>query len=283
MVVFSVAYLAMSLGGGVVESDCNVTYIVQNSSNLNNWVDIDTFDGTGSKHTYPFSENNNVGFYRAILFSQINDFIIGENYLDNPIQSARLIGGNLSCSPFSFITTEQTFSGFFKSFGSFRGGFNIGMGVENGVVMSTGRATDILQPNTNLYLSTDWGYEGSSNIVNSFDMSNYSGNFYMRNGTLIEFTFQLGFEDPSEKDLFIIEIDDIEVLRISPNTLENFEEADPSIGFNYVSDRVNFQQLIKNGGQLYQKHSITFKMMDIDNGEVDTGVFIRRVKVNIEP
>jgi len=242
----------------VVDAHCEETYNVEYSTNLQEWVILDSFDSDGGIHTYEGTKE--IEFFRTQHFSQVNQFTISESFNPNLTLVARIHFPALICSGWAHRTTELWIAGHYQAFAKFRGGYHRDLGMESGIILSTGHATNAYNIGTSV--STNLGLIGHPNIPNSFDRSFLLGNMYGAiNPEIIAVDIILQSTDPD--DLFILYFNDREYIRIPSNTSGILHEL----------------RIPSEASHISGKNKIGFEVMDIGDADGDTFAFIRKIKV----
>lgn len=289
-------------------SECDGTYLVEKNTNLVSgaWGMVQVLAGNGKELTFRPGGGEPSAFFRAssVLFESLDVTHVSETA--GPTVNSRILAGNLICgNGLSAVTQSTVMIGEPEQCGLFVGGKAAGLGVERGVVFSTGRAEDAEGQNQN-YIDDITSFDDTSTYFNrgSFDLdldalatgltddaAGVEFDFNCIAGTL-RFKYAFASEEYDEfvfqgfNDIFAVFLDgewiDIEsaffqcpwIKNTSANT-NGLEFAHAYDGFIPATDPNNIVDVPITAG----RHTIKFVIADVIDGIVDTSVFIGGVSV----
>jgi len=201
-----------------------------------------------------------------------------------------ILGGGISSS-------NSIISGAANAFGTFTGGLSAGIGIESGIILSTGKVVDAVGPNTATNTSTDFFGAGSAALTTlsgfatqdaaliNFDFTTTSGDLF--------FNYVFASEEYPEfvntqvNDVFAFFLDGVNIALIpgttTPVSIDTINGGVNSALFN--SNTANTFNIQYDGftnvftaqalGLTAGVHTISIAIADAGDGVVDSSVFIQ--------
>ena len=195
------------------------------------------------------------------------------------------------------ITLQNaTYTGALQASGTFSGGNSAGIGIDNGIILTTGRATDAAGPNNSLITSTSYVTPGDPQLDTlvggvTRDAASLNLNFTTQGGNLyLNYVFgseEYNRSDPPFNDGIGFFLDGTNIALV-PGTTTPVSVNNINGGNNsnyYINNPLNSPGLQYNGftnvltaqasGLSSGTHNIKLVIADTNDTSIDSGVFIQ--------